>query len=282
MSQNKQVTKLHIFVASPGDVKPEREIVHAVAAELSRDGNVASQLGMTLEVLDWRNVTPKMGRPQQVILDELKAKKWDIFMGILWQRFGNDTGKVDPQTGRTFGSGTVEEFKTAYRLWKKTKTRRPQISFYRCNRPIDADQADLDQVKKVREFFGNFDAKKKSPGLYQTFLTRDDFEQQIRSDLTKYLFEHRKMYCTICNGDFIESIGRYLSFNDKNPIIIENVPARVCKKCGERRFEPPTITGIQMIDWKKVKAKRTRNILIYDYNDRQVKALLKDKEGIAL
>jgi energy-coupling factor transporter ATP-binding protein EcfA2 len=188
MSDPKNYRKLRIFVASPGDVAKEREVVHAVAAELNRDGNVADKLGVTLEVLDWRNVTPDMGRPEQVILDELKVEKWDIFVGILWLRFGSPTGGIDPESGRAYDSGTEEEFALAYQSWQKNK--RPRILFYRCEREFNPVKIDLAQLQRVQNFFARFDADRQHPGLYQTFRSTEDFEKRLRTDLIKLLFEY--------------------------------------------------------------------------------------------
>lgn len=175
--------KLRIFVASPSDVMAERERLHAVVADLNRPGNLADELGVTLDVLDWRNVSPDMGRPEQVILDQLPVEQWDIFTGILWLRFGAPTGKA-------YASGTEEEFTLAYNAWKKNG--RPRILFYRCTRSANLDQLDPDQFKRVKDFFVNFETDKEHPGLYHVFQTPEDFEQQVRLDLNRLLFEYSK------------------------------------------------------------------------------------------
>jgi energy-coupling factor transporter ATP-binding protein EcfA2 len=188
MNGDKADKKLRIFVASPGDVAKEREAVHALTAELNREGNVADELGVTLKLLDWREVTPDTGRPEQVILNELKVETWDIFVGILWLRFGMPPGAKDPETGEDFESGTEEEFSLAYNSWKKN--RRPRILFYRCGRQFDPIKIDLAQLQRVQEFFTKFDHDRQHPGLYQTFRTTEDFKDRLRADLIKLLFEY--------------------------------------------------------------------------------------------
>ncbi len=191
MSLQDNYKRLRLFIASPGDVTAERERVRAVAEELCRHGNVADQLGVSLQVLDWREVAPKMGRPQQVILEELQVEQWDIFIGILWLRFGSATGGVDSQSGQAFDSGTEEEFSLAYHAWLKNN--RPHILFYRCTRPPEnLEQLDPDQYKRVKAFIAAFEANKQHPGLYQSFQTTDDFGQRLRIDLTKLLFKYNE------------------------------------------------------------------------------------------
>src|SRR3990170_335813 len=105
--------KLRIFAASPSDVTNERAKLETVVDSLKP---TADYLGLTLEVIDWRAVVPDAGRPQQIIFDQLKPTSWDIFVGILWHRFGTPSGAKDPQTQKEYLSGTEEEFRTAYRL----------------------------------------------------------------------------------------------------------------------------------------------------------------------
>ncbi len=180
-----EVTRLRIFVASPGDVLDEREHLRLVVDELNR--TLADRLGLTLDLLDWRtHVAPGMGRPQQVIFDQLALEKWDNFVGILWARFGTPPGTTHSERGEPFLSGTEEEFTLAYQAWKETG--RPQILFYRCLRSIPAI-SDPDQLKLVQEFFAEFEAAGAHPGLYQTYKTNEDFAWRLRNDLEQVLYE---------------------------------------------------------------------------------------------
>jgi len=192
MSTSKFYTKLRIFVASPSDVAGERARVHAVIDALNRTGQLADSFGITLEVCDWRtHVAPLMGRPEDVVLQQLPVGTWDIFIGILWLRFGTPTGGIDSQTGKAYDSGTEEEFSLAYNAWKRNG--RPKILFYRCSRlPTSLDDIDPDQYKRVKTFFAQFDANAAHPGLYQPFQTADDFERLMRQDLEKLLCDYGK------------------------------------------------------------------------------------------
>lgn len=176
--------KVRIFVASPSDVSDERDRLRLVVDELNQ--SLADVLGVTLELLDWRtHVAPWMGRPEQVILDQLPVETWDIFVGLLWARFGKPSGGIDPETGKPFDSGSEEEFTLAYRLWEKK--RKPEILFYRCKRLVSPIHIDTTQLTRVQQFFTGFAAGGPHQGLFQSYRTALDFERIVRRDLTNLL-----------------------------------------------------------------------------------------------
>jgi tetratricopeptide (TPR) repeat protein len=176
--------KLRIFAASPSDMSAERAKVETVAAMLKP---LADNLGIVIEVLDWRAVVPEAGRAEQIILDQLKPDTWGVFIGILWHRFGTPTGAKDAETQKDYLSGTEEEFYTAYRLWQKHK--KPRIMMYRCTRPFPFD-VDPDQLKRVNKFFKLIeDPKSEYRVLAQKFDTTESFEKLLLDHLQKLLLE---------------------------------------------------------------------------------------------
>src|SRR6266498_5031047 len=121
----KTYKKLSIFVAAPSDVATEKERIISVVDQLNK--GLADKLGIILEVKEWSQVVPNMGRGQQVIFDQLPVEQWDIMIGILWLRYGTPSGGINPEE-----SGTHEEFNVAYESWQKTG--KPHIMFYQCTR----------------------------------------------------------------------------------------------------------------------------------------------------
>jgi len=186
MTTNKDLKKLRLFAASPSDVATERARLETVVGLLKP---LADHIGLSVDVVDWRKVVPDMGRPQQVIFDQLQPTTWDVFIGILWHRFGAPPGGKDPQTQKEYLSGTEEEFKTAFRLWEQFQ--KPRIMMYRCTRQVDLTVVDFDQARKVQEFFAQFDAMKgQHPGLYQSFDTAEAFEKLLWDNLLKILLKY--------------------------------------------------------------------------------------------
>ena len=47
-------------------------------------------------------------------------------------------------------------------------------------------------------------------------------------------------------------------------VILENVPAEVCLKCGEVLLRPGVVEQIQDLVWSKKAPKRTTQVAVYD------------------
>lgn len=96
-----------------------------------------------IKVLRWeRDSFPEAGRPQGVINRQIP--QYDVFVGIMWTRFGTPTGEA--------GSGTEEEFNLARARWEDKGE--PHILFYFSKAPATPPQNDddLEQLRKVMEF----------------------------------------------------------------------------------------------------------------------------------
>jgi hypothetical protein len=180
--------KLRIFAASPSDVANERAKIDTVVDLLKP---LAESVGVSLDASNWAKVVPDAGRPEKVILDQLKLTDCDLFVGIIWHRFGTPPGAANPQTQKEFQSGTEEEFVTAYNLWRKHK--RPRIMLYRCTREVKLDVLDPDQFKRVKDFFKQVeDVKGDYPLLYQTFDTTEAFEKLLLRNLQQILLDYHE------------------------------------------------------------------------------------------
>jgi hypothetical protein len=221
--------KLRIFAASPSDVANERAKLETVVDSLKP---MADHLGLTLEVVDWRAVVPEAGRPQQTIFDQLKPTSWDIFVGILWHRFGIPPGAKD-KAGKEYLSGTEEEFKIAYELGKQYG--KPRIVLYRCTHSLPYD-VDPDQLKRVREFFKLIeDVKGDFPTLYQAFDTTEMFEKLLLDNLQKLLIEYSEQetrqvpslptFATIISPRLPDTLPRRIPFFGRKNEITEAMRA---------------------------------------------------------
>jgi hypothetical protein len=179
--------KIRLFVAHTSELTAELDKLREVATELNK--SVADALGVFLEVVEWKtHVTSMMGRPQQVIFDQLPVNSWDIFIGILWLRFGSPTGALHPTTGEPYGSGIEEEFTLAHDLWMNTG--RPQVLFFRCTHPAAPTRVDPEELRKINQFFASFSRAGANPGLVNTYDTVEAFAQKIQTDLIRILLSY--------------------------------------------------------------------------------------------
>ena len=161
----KTIQQIRIFISSPSDVKRERESAQIVIEELNR--TLCSSIGLSLFPLTWeKNTYPAVGEYSQDVINQ-QIGEYDIFVGIMANRFGTKTQSAD--------SGTEEEFNIAYNNRKNT-----HIMFFFKDVPISPTKVDTKQLNKVSKF------KKKLPnkGVYYKEFT-DDFERVFRECLTQ-------------------------------------------------------------------------------------------------
>lgn len=184
MPKTARPKSVRIFVACTADLAQEQNAIGAIVRSHSLR-RVADYNGVTLDLLDWRNAIPHAGRPEDVVLKQLNPKTWDVFIGVLWHRFGTPTGARDPATGIEYSSGTEEEFRLAYRLWEQYG--RPRVSFYLCKRKVDPHETDSRQQELVKNFVTQLAPRAATPALYQTFKSVRSFEELIRSNLIDFI-----------------------------------------------------------------------------------------------
>ncbi len=166
-----QTTKIKIFVASPGDVPEERQQLFDVVKEIN--STIGREKKIILELVRWEtDCFPCMGRPQGEINKQIG--NYDIFIGIMWKRFGTPTGKAE--------SGTEEEFRHAYSIWSQHKI--PHILFYFCKTPFMPDNRDeIEQIGKVVDFREELS----KIGLTWDYTDRNNFANIVRPHLLKII-----------------------------------------------------------------------------------------------
>ncbi len=135
------IKRLKIFLASPGNLMSDREIVRKVVDNINRD--VGFREGFQAEVIGWdTDSRPSAGEyAQEVISDQLIADI-DIFIGLMGHYFGQPTKK--------YGSGTEEEFELAFQSW--TKSGNPKIMFYFSEAVETVRDVQIDQLAKRNAF----------------------------------------------------------------------------------------------------------------------------------
>lgn len=170
---------LTIFLASPGDVEAEREQARQVIEDINR--TIGQEKKVRFDVVGWEtNAYPSYGSDGQDIINQQIADmaKYDLFLGILWNRFGQPTPRA--------GSGTEEEFDRAAASY--SQTRRPDIMFYFNQVPSNLTSLrDAEQKMKVLQF----KEKVRSGGLTWDYDGVQDFRIQFQRHLSSWLIRHK-------------------------------------------------------------------------------------------
>ena len=131
---------------------------------------LSKSLGIRIELIKWEtHVSPGIGKDPQHIINSQIGDDYDIFIGIMWARFGTDTGR--------FGSGTEEEFERAYARFLKDE-KSVEIMFYFKDAGIPPSEIDLNEVSRVLEFKKKLGSK---GALYGAYSTREEFGQHLRA-----------------------------------------------------------------------------------------------------
>lgn len=172
----RQETILSVFVASPSDLEEERNKLE----EVIREHNItwARDLGVRLDLVRWEtHAYPSFGVDPQAVINEQIPNDYDIFIGLMWYRFGTPTGRA--------GSGTVEEFELAKERFDKDNSS-VNLMFYFKDAPIPIPPTKINhqQISKLIDFK---DSLGEEGGLYWSFSSIEDFEKLVRLHLTRYI-----------------------------------------------------------------------------------------------
>lgn len=165
-------TILRVFVASPSDVIEERQLLEEIIQELNITWS--KNMGVRLELVKWETHTfPGIGADAQAVINTEIDDDYDIFIGIMWTRFGSPTCRAE--------SGTEEEFNKAYSRYKANPDS-VKIMFYFKDvliAPSAIDPAQLAAINKFKEQLGEQGA------FYWTYKERDGFESLLRLHLSR-------------------------------------------------------------------------------------------------
>jgi formylglycine-generating enzyme required for sulfatase activity len=159
-------------------VSDERQRLAKVVDHLRT--HVASAHRLDLELVRWEtHVRPGAGADAQAVINP-QIGAYDLFIGILWNRFGTSTKRAE--------SGTREEFDQAYARWQKDSSSL-EIWVYFSQQPYTFNKPEESEQKtKVLAFQKELQEKK---GLL-VWLYKDppDFEEQVRGHMELLIPKH--------------------------------------------------------------------------------------------
>lgn len=168
---------IKIFLASPSDVQPERELIFALKDEL--DDLIGKPYQLRFEFVNWeRNAYPGIGEDAQDVINRNIKDNYNIFIGVFWQRFGTPTNRSE--------SGTKEEFERALKKYKTDNSSCHIMIYFKTAPPENIYEIDYKQFEKVRNFKEEI---KKEGVLYWEFEKADDLRKLLQLHLASVIKE---------------------------------------------------------------------------------------------
>lgn len=144
-----QAQTYRVLIASPGDVREERDALRDIVGYWSADHAEAE--GVAFLPLRWEEHSrPEAGDRPQAIINRQVLDRADVLVAIFWTRLGTPTGE--------YASGTVEEI-------ERSITSGKHVLLYFSRRHVDPhgfDRVEFERVKKFqrevqpRVLFGEF------------------------------------------------------------------------------------------------------------------------------
>jgi len=153
-----------IIIASPSDIKAEREAIPRIFARWNR-----AHKDVHLEPLMVESGTvPEMGDHPQHILDRQLVENGDLMIAIFWSKIGTPTPSAK--------SGTIEEIREFIKI-KGPK----RVMVYFCSRPLQLSPSELatEEIQKLKDFKQEMQAQ----CFYKEFANTDQFAATLYPDL---------------------------------------------------------------------------------------------------
>ena len=212
------ITKVRLFLASPGDVQSERKQIDKIVTELNL--GVAAQRNLIVELVKWEtHAWPGFGRDAQAVINE-QIGAYRYLRRCNVESTGTPTAEAL--------SGTEEEFKRAYELWKVHK--RPKLLFYFSRKRFDPSSEDeLEQKRRVLAFKRTI---QELGALYWEYSRIGDFRTEVTRHLTKELLEWEQPssavktstlksedFCNLQHWSELEKVGRWELKGETMPAI---------------------------------------------------------------
>jgi len=170
-----------VFVASPGDVADARRRLRDVVDELNTTWS--REIRLRLDLIRWEtHAFPDKATDAQEVINR-QLSEHDIFLGIMWKRFGQPTGRAR--------SGTEEEFARALEK-HEADPRSLRIMFYfKDAPPARLSDVDPQELKRVKRFHARV---ARAGVLYRTYSGLGEFEKHVRHDLSRQVQEWGKTW----------------------------------------------------------------------------------------
>ena len=173
-------SKYKIFLASPSDLVEEREAIDDVISELNL--TYGNPNNIVIELLKWeKNSAPGISKAHVQSIITKDIGEYDLFIGLLWLKFGTSTGLYE--------SGTEEEFYNAYNKFINAPNSIQILIYFKNSPPSRLDDIDGNQFLKIQAFKSTLGEKNT---LYWEFSLKEDLQRFLRIHIPTRIEELRK------------------------------------------------------------------------------------------
>lgn len=170
------VTKYKVFIASPSDLSEDRASIDEVINELNLTFGLQNNL--VIELMKWEtHSAPGISQthPQELINKDID-NSYDLFIGLMWMKFGTATNLAD--------SGTEEEFNRAYNRFSESPNSLQILFYFKSTPPLNLQDIIPKELEKVNAFksrIGDVGA------LYWHYSSIEDLQSYLRIHIPKRL-----------------------------------------------------------------------------------------------
>ncbi|MCK4563670.1 MAG: tetratricopeptide repeat protein [Verrucomicrobia bacterium] len=174
------LTRLRVFIASPGGLENERTAFRDVINEYNESD--AKHRGVIFEAVGWEDTLTGVGRPQSFINADIKVA--DFFVMLLWNRWGSCPDALQKE----YSSATQEEYYVAMNCYNSSEYPMQQLLLmFKSVDPVHLSDPgeQLQQVIAFRE-----DLEKNKSHYFSDFETVDSLKIKIRKHLASWLRSH--------------------------------------------------------------------------------------------
>ena len=239
---------LRVFLASPGDLQDERRLIRDVVAEFNDSWSDA--LGYHVELLGWEDTVSRLGRPQDLINEDVD--RCDLFIGMIWKKWG-----TPPSHENGFTSGFEEEFERSLARRKKSKS--PEISLFFKRIPDEIRTDPGKDLQRVLSFRQDITARRNI--LYQEFADAPAVAALARKSITAYVNRVRQadnqsepVKTEILPAEAklrqtvpAENENDFSPVSSEGVVFLENLVAKIRRKDALERLGAPDIARFRLL-----------------------------------
>lgn len=194
--------EMRLIISAPEEVRAEREQLAQIVEEL--DSKAGDGLGINLCLID---VPQTVGAAQ-----ELFSREWDVFVGIVWLRFGASVDPRDPDPRHLNEPGTEAEFAIATQATESSGDDWPKTLIYRRTQPpADLLAFNIDNYVRVQQFFAAHNAVTSPQISIQHYNQTAEIDQSFHDQLARWIaeFAARQAAALTLRGQAAENDARW-------------------------------------------------------------------------